>query len=173
MTWAFVNALMVLASAWTAPKAPSFGMLIAQRKYVELDRMFGKLTLTVISLTVAGAIGIWSLVFFLNYLNYPLASRLLTPSITAYLLFASILYSMGLPMSAYLRAHKKEPLMILSIANGVCTAILVVILGKFYAANGVALGYLLVTTIVTPFVALIWYRSRAEWHIDPASDAVS
>jgi O-antigen/teichoic acid export membrane protein len=172
MTWAFVNALMMLASAWTAPKAPSFGILIAQRKYVELDRIFGKLMLTVIGLTVAGAIGVWSLVFLLNYLSHPLASRLLAPSTTSYLLFASILYSVGLPMSAYLRAHKKEPLMMLSIANGVFTAILVVILGKFYAASGVAVGYLIVTTIVTPFVALIWYRRRAEWHTDPAPETV-
>ncbi|MGZ3252776.1 MAG: hypothetical protein ACXU7D_00550, partial [Burkholderiaceae bacterium] len=164
MTWAFVNALMTMASAWTAPKAPTFGILVAQQKYTELDRMFGKLTLTVIGLTVAGAIGIWTLVFFLNYLHYPLALRLLPPSTTAYLLFASILYSVGLPMSAYLRAHKKEPLMVLSIANGLFTAIFVVILGRFYAADGVALGYLIVTTIVTPFVALIWYRRRAEWH---------
>jgi hypothetical protein len=63
--------------------------------------------------------------------------------------------------------------MMLSIANGVCTAILVVILGKFHAASGVALGYLIVTTIVTPFVALIWYRRRAEWHTDPATEEVS
>ena len=172
MTWAFVNALMILASAWTAPKAPSFGILIAQRKYTELDRMFGKLTFAVIGLTVAGAIGVWSLVFLLNFLNYPLASRLLTPSTTACLLIASIFYSVGLPMSAYLRAHKKEPLMMLSIANGVFTAILVVILGKSYAASGVALGYLIVTTVVTPFVTLIWYRRRAEWHTDPAPETV-
>jgi O-antigen/teichoic acid export membrane protein len=173
MTWAFVNALMVLASAWTAPKVPSFGILIAQGKYVELDRMFWKLTFTVIGLTVAGAIGVWSLVFLLNFLSHPLASRLLEPSTTAYLLVASIFYSVGLPMSAYLRAHRKEPLMMLSIANGVFTAILVVILGKFYAASGVALGYLIVTTIVTPFVALIWYRRRAEWHTDPVPETVS
>jgi O-antigen/teichoic acid export membrane protein len=62
--------------------------------------------------------------------------------------------------------------MMLSIANGVFTAILVVILGKFYAASGVAVGYLIVTTIVTPFVALIWYRRRAEWHTDPAPETV-
>ena len=173
MTWAFVNALMTMAAAWTLPKAPTFGILIAQRKYGELDLVFGKLTLTVIGVTVVGAVGIWSFVFLLNYLHYPLALRLLPPSTTAYLLFASIIYSMGLPMSAYLRAHKKEPLMMLSIANGLFTAILVVMLGKFYAADGVALGYLIATTIVTPFVVLIWYRRRAEWHTHPVPGIAS
>jgi hypothetical protein len=75
-------------------------------------------------------------------------------------------------MSAYMRAHKKEPLMLLSITNGVFTAVLVVILGKVYAASGVASGYLIITTIVTPFVALIWYRRRTEWHTHPAQETV-
>jgi O-antigen/teichoic acid export membrane protein len=173
MTWAFVNALMTMAAAWTLPKAPMFGILIAQRKYAELDLAFWKLALTVLGLTIVGAVGIWLFVLLLNYLHYQLALRLLTPSTVAYLLFASIIYGVGLPMSTYLRAHKKEPLMTLSIAHGLSTAILVVILGKFYAANGVALGYLITTTIVTPFVALIWYRRRAEWHAHPVPGIAS
>jgi hypothetical protein len=28
----------------------------------------------------------------------------------------------------------------------------------------VAIGYLIVTAILTPFVVLIWYRRREEWH---------
>ena len=164
MTWAFVNALMVLASAWVAPKAPTIGILVAQEKYAELDKLFWRLTFTVISLTLLGAIGILCLTLLLHYLNNPLATRLLSPSVTAYLLLASVLYSVGLPMSAYLRGHKKEPLMGLSIAGGICTGILVIGLGKYYAAAGVALGYLTVTAISTPIVVYIWHQRRKEWH---------
>jgi O-antigen/teichoic acid export membrane protein len=67
-------------------------------------------------------------------------------------------------MSVYLRAHKKEPLVALSLISGALTAIAVVILGKHYSADGVALGYLIVMATVTPFVALIWRQRRAEWH---------
>jgi hypothetical protein len=35
MTWAFITALTGVASSWIAPKAPAFGILIAQRKYAE------------------------------------------------------------------------------------------------------------------------------------------
>lgn len=164
MTWAFVNALMVLASAWVAPKAPTIGILVAQQKYAELDKMFWRLTFTVTSLTIFGAIGILCLTLLLHYVNSPLATRLLSPSATVYLLLASVLYSVGLPMSAYLRGHKKEPLMVLSIAGGICTGIMVIGLGKHYAATGVALGYLIVTVITTPLVAYIWHQRRKEWH---------
>jgi hypothetical protein len=164
MTWSFVSALMILASAWVAPKATYFGLLISQEKYGELDRVFFKLTLEVIALTLSCAIAVWSMVLILNYLNHPLALRLLAPSTTAFLLLASTLYCLGLPVATYLRAHKKEPLTLLSINQGLFTSLLVIILAKSYAANGVALGYLLVTLIVTPFLVLIWYRRRNEWH---------
>jgi hypothetical protein len=67
-------------------------------------------------------------------------------------------------MSVYLRAHKREPLMVLSVISGTLTAVAVVVLGKDYSADGVALGYLAVMATVTPFVALVWHRRRTEWH---------
>ena len=76
-------------------------------------------------------------------------------------------------MSIYLRAHKKEPLMVLSVLSGLLTGITVWFFGKYYSAEGVAIGYLIVTVAVTPFVALIWYRKRIEWHALAADPAQS
>jgi O-antigen/teichoic acid export membrane protein len=146
------------------PKAPRFGILIAQQRYAELDRMFWRMTAVVLSVTVMGAAGIWALVFSLNQLHHRFAIRLLPPAPTAYLLLATIIVSALLPMATYLRAHKKEPLLALSVTSGFLTGVAVVVLGKYYSAEGVAVGYLAVSATVTPFVALIWHRRRAEWH---------
>lgn len=170
MTWAFIAALTSVASSWIAPKAPSFGMLIAQHKYAELDRVFWRLTAVVIAVTSAGAIGIWTLVYALGALHHPMATRLLSPSTTACLLVATIILAASLPMSTYLRAHKKEPLLGISIVSGVMTGFVVVIAGKYYSVEGVALGYLGVMAVVTPFVGLVWQRCRAEWHVHPLSN---
>jgi hypothetical protein len=164
MTWAFVGALMSVASAWILPKAPTFGVLIAQRRYADLDRLFRRLTASVLLVVGAGAVAIWIAVFLLDRAHHPLAARLLSPSTTAYLLLGTFIVCASLPFSVYLRAHKKEPLMAVSVAGGVLTAIAVVVLGKRYSADGVAIGYLAVSAIVTPFVALIWRRRRLEWH---------
>ena len=169
MTWVLVGALMPVASSWIMPKAPLFGILISQRKYAELDQLFWRITSRVIAVTVAGAFGIWMLVFSLNQLHHPLAARLLPPAPTACMLLATIIVCASLPMSTYLRAHKKEPLMGLSVLSGVLTGIAVTVLGKYYSADGVAVGYLAVTATMNPFVALIWYRRRAEWHADAVS----
>jgi len=169
MTWVFVGALMAVANAWILPKAPRFGMLIAQHRYAELDRLFWRVTANVLTVTAAGALGIWMLVFSLNQLHHPFAARLLPPATTASMLLATVIVSALLPMSTYLRAHKKEPLMVLSVVSAVLTGIAVIVLGKYYSADGVAIGYLAVMSTVTPFVALIWYRRRAEWHAPVAS----
>ena len=169
MTWAFVNALTAVASALTMPKAPIFGILIAQKKYAELDGMFFRLTMSVIAITATIALAIWSLIFTLNQLHHSFSTRVLSPTATGFLLLASLLVAATLPMATYLRAHKKEPLMMVSILTGLVTAVVVVVLGKFYSADGVAVGYLMVTAVVSPLVAFIWQRRRAEWHSHPLS----
>lgn len=169
MTWAFVGALVAVASSWVTPKAPRFGILIAQQRYTELDRLFWRITAIVFVVTTVGALGIWALVFMLIQLDHPFATRLLTPSSTGYLLLATIIMSASLPMSTYLRAHKKEPLLALSLISGLFTGIAVVVLGKHYSAEGLAIGYLAVTATMTPFVAVIWHRRRAEWHAHTVS----
>lgn len=164
MTWSFVAALTAVASSWVTPKAPVFGILIAQRRYGELDRMFWRITAAVVAITALGALGIWSMVYALGSFDHPFAVRLLSPVATGYLLLATILLAASLPMSTYLRAHKREPLLVLSVISGLLNGIVVVVLGKYYSAEGMTIGYLVVTAVLTPFVALIWYRRRAEWH---------
>ena len=170
MTWAFVSALVAMTTGWVLPNAPRFGILIAQQRYAELDRMFWRMAVIVLGVTCVGAAGIWAPVFYLNQVHHPFAIRLLPPAPTAYLLLATIIFSASLPMSTYLRAHKKEPLMALSVTHGLLTGIAVLVLGRYYAADGVAIGYLVVTACVTPFVALIWYRRRADWHAHAVSE---
>jgi hypothetical protein len=164
MTWAFIAALTAVASSWIAPKAPVFGVLIAQHKYGELDGMFWRLTAVVIFVTSLGALGIWALVFALGALHHPLALRLLSPTASAYFLLATVILASALPMSTYLRAHKKEPLLVLSLINGLLTGIVVVFMGRFYSAEGMAMGYLAVMALTTPFNVLIWQRCRTAWH---------
>ncbi len=164
MTWVFVNALMAVAASWVMPKAPQFGILIAQQQYTELDRLLWRLVAVVFAVTALGALGMWASVIVLNQMQHPFAVRLLAPAPTGYLLLATFMMSASLPMSTYMRAHKKEPLLRLSLLTGLMTGIAVVVLGKYYSAEGAAIGYLLVTAMVTPFVIVIWYKRRAEWH---------
>lgn len=164
MTWAFIAALTGVASSWIAPKAPLFGILVAEQKYDELDQIFWRLTGVVIIVSGIGACGIWGLVYALNVMHHPLALRLISPTAAANLLLATVILASALPMSTYLRAHKKEPLLVLSLINGVLTGIVVVVTGRYFSVEGLAMGYLAVMALTTPFNVIVWQRCRTKWH---------
>jgi O-antigen/teichoic acid export membrane protein len=167
MTWSLISALTSIASSWVAPKAPIFAILIAQQKYTELDKIFWRLTAIVISVSALGALTIWLMVYTLSVMQHPYALRLLSPTATAYLLLSTVLVASSLPMSTYLRAHKTEPLFLLSIASGVINGVVIIFTGRYYSADGMALGYLVITLLIIPFVYITWNRCRMTWHMLP------
>lgn len=163
MTWSLVSVVGV-ASSWLMPKIPRFGSLIAERKYPELDVFFAKIAKIVAGMAVLISLGIFVIVYLLNHFSFFLAERILPLAPTGLFLVAQTLVVASMPFSAYLRAHKREPLMALSLATAGLIGISTVILGKYYSATGMAAGYLIINIAVFPVVLLIWSRCRSAWH---------
>jgi O-antigen/teichoic acid export membrane protein len=168
MTWSLVNAMQIAVS-WLAPRVPQFGILVAKRQYDELDHLLWRLTYIIVTIGVAAAFCIWLFVYVLYEYGFHLATRLLPPLPTALLLLAQLLVVISLPFSSYMRAHKTEPIVHISVLGAVLSGISAMTLGKYYAANGMALGYLLINVILIPFVLLIWCRLSAEWRLANSS----
>lgn len=165
MTWSLVNALSLVSSAWIAPRAPYFGILIAQQKYAQLDKLFWRLVIIVTAIASLGASSIWTLIYILYKLQIPFASRFLPPMPTGLFLLATVILVISIPFATYLRAHKKEPLMLLSLISAIFVCMSNLVFGKYFGATGMASGYLAVNALIIPFIFLIWYRCRAQWHI--------
>jgi O-antigen/teichoic acid export membrane protein len=163
MTWSLLSA-MGIASAWLAPRVPKFGILIAQRKYEELEHLFWRITIIVVAISIFMALGIWFFVYVLYESGSQLATRLLPPFPTALFLIAQILVTISLPFSTYMRAHKTEPIAHLSVIAAVLNGISAITLGKYYAAYGMAWGYLFINIMIIPMVVLVWHRQRLEWY---------
>jgi hypothetical protein len=67
--------------------------------------------------------------------------------------------------ATYLRAHKREPLMALSVGAGAGLAVLALVLGREYGASGVGIAYLSVVALgMLPVGTLITLRCREAWH---------
>ncbi|MBI5933623.1 MAG: hypothetical protein HY867_07925 [Chloroflexi bacterium] len=165
MTWSVVGFIGSISSAWIAPKIPQFGMMIARKEYDLLDNLFWRLTKVVVAVTFLLSICCWFCIYLINVLNYSIAERFLPLIPTAILLLAQTLITISTPFSSYLRAHKKEPLLLVSVVSGIMTGLLTLFLGKYYAASGAAAGYLSVCMMVLPSVIIIWHRSRKAWHL--------
>ena len=170
MTWSIISIVGAISVSWLSPRAPQFGILIAQKKYEELDRQFWKTTKIVLGISALLTFMIWLFVFILNILPYSwaihFAPRILSPLPVGLFLLAQFVYTIASPFSTYLRAHKKEPLMVFSIVYAVLVGCSTFFLGKKYSVTGIAAGYLIVNIILMPFLFFIWNNFRQKWHED-------
>lgn len=161
---AIANALMSIAMAWMGTKAPRFGTLIAMKDYVNLDHLF-KMTLSR-SLLVMVVLGVVLCVadYLVHAENIRYASRLLDPLPFTFLILATTLNYVTYAQSAYLRAHKQEPFLLISLVSAGLIAMLTFWLGKDYGAMGIMSGYLGVcATVGFGWGSLIFFSKRQEW----------
>jgi len=164
MTWQAINGVILLATAWTQTKAPLYGILINQRKYVELDRIFRKATVQATLIALAAAVVLVGVVAVLQ-MTHPLGRRFLELPAVALFCLSAILIQFTGSMAVYLRAHKQEPFLIVSIVSAVATTAGVAVLGWRWGGVGAAWGHLLASALTGPLLGIyIFLRKRAEWH---------
>ncbi|MEK9629130.1 MAG: hypothetical protein VW455_08910 [Nitrospinota bacterium] len=165
MTWTIMMTLSALAMAWVSTKVPRFGVLIAQKNYEELDNLFFRTSVASLFVIGLGAVVLWLIIYGLNFFEYSLANRLLAPFPSFLFLVGMFLGQVSQCQSAYLRAHKKEPFLVLNIVYSFVNGALVWWLGMQWGALGVAIGYLTAMSLVCiPMGTVIWIRCRDEWH---------
>jgi O-antigen/teichoic acid export membrane protein len=164
MTLQLATMLRLLAMSWLQAKIPRFGILIAQKDYQALDRLWLRVSLISLLFISTGAGAAWVLVYGLNVAGLALAQRLLGPLPTGLILAAIVISQIVQCEAAYLRAHKREPFVVSGIVTAVTMGVLVWLLGMNFGAFGASVAYLLVTSVIAlPFGTFIWFRRRAEW----------
>lgn len=164
MTLAAIRGLQMVGQAWIDTQVARFGALVARREFRELDRLFARRTATSVAVVAAGGAAFWVLVFGLHAIGHPLAARLLEPLPTALFLVAAVFTQVSIALSAYLRAHKREPLMALNVATSVGVAAAVLLLGSRFGPLGAAAGNAGAWALSLAWEWRIWRRCRREWH---------
>jgi len=164
MTLAAANALLGICLTLLIAKSPDFGKLIAVQNWKNLDRQFYRVLLQSATLVSIGAFSGWCIIWFLQK-NYTVGQRFIPASHAAFLLGAVCVQTVNSAFAIYLRAHKKEPLMTITVLVSIFQGALTWFLGMRYSTLGVTVGYFLVSLIfIFPSFFLIWKRCRAEWH---------
>lgn len=164
MTLNITGALSILASTWVAAKTPQFGLLIADRNYERLDRLFWRVAIASTGMVAAGAAAVWFIVIMLNRTGYPLALRLLPPLPFALFLTGTVLMVSTFSQSNYLRAHKRDPLAIVAVFVGLLAGVTVWLLAKYSTVTFIAAGYVAVSAITSIAITFVWIRCRKVWH---------
>lgn len=171
LSLAITAALGGVALAWVSTKAAPFGMLIARQDYRELDRRFFPCLWQSLGILSLGCLLIWLGDAALFWQHSPLRLRILDPLPMALLLAATVSTHVIFSEAVYLRAHKQEPFLGITLVQGLCAAIASVVLGRFYGVTGMMLGYFIFSLLIgVGGGTWIFRQKRAQWHIsDPAT----
>jgi hypothetical protein len=168
MTMAITNGLLTATTAWLNSQAPLYGRLIAQREYGELNREFARAVGSSFVVVVVAALAVTGVVAVLAARQHPISTRLLPPLPFALLMASTVINHLIFGLAVYLRAHRKEPLLIPSVAGAVLTALTVYVTARSGSLVWVTGSYLALTA-VGGLVTLIIFVSRSRsWHaLDP------
>lgn len=164
MSLSLTTALSTTAMAWVQTKAPAFGSLIAQKEFKRLDQLFARSLWQSFAMIVLAGATLWSLVFYLQSIGHPWGGRLLSPWPLGFLIATAIVNHIVFAEAVYLRAHKQEPFLFMSVLGAFTTGGLVYILGRYFGVAILVAGYF-VNTFIGLWVTLwIFSRKRRLWH---------
>jgi hypothetical protein len=168
MMWSIINSLSAVANVVVAVRAPQFGVLIASRRYGELDRLARKVTFLSVGLFLLGSVAVASVIYVLGHVGSPLAKRVLPLDQTLIMLVAATAGQLIYPLAIYLRSHKKEPYLWLSVIFAAGLVLGTSVAARWFGPSGVPIAYfLLVTCFMLPAGTWIFVRCRALWHKVP------
>jgi O-antigen/teichoic acid export membrane protein len=165
MGWQIMLAAQSIAFTLVQVQVPTFGNLISQAQYEALDQLFRKAVLY----SLGGLIGLsavaWTIVKVLYEVPFKVAERFMPPFPLFLFLLAAVFMHIPQCQAAYLRAHKKEPLLAVGLVANLFTGACVWFFGRTYGMTGAAGAYAAIAGLVTlPWVWIIWSRARREWH---------
>jgi O-antigen/teichoic acid export membrane protein len=164
VSFSIASALMTISMAWMNTQAPKFGTLISRNDYKKLDKVFALALTRSLTVMVLFGIALCTINYFAHTEGIKYSNRILEPLPFTILIIATILNYITYAQSAYLRAHKEEPFLIISLISAGLIAVLTLILGKEYGSLGVMSGYLAVcSTIGFGWGSVIFFSKRHEW----------
>jgi hypothetical protein len=165
MSLSIAMALSTLAIAWVNTKAPVFGNLVALKRYLELDILFFRVLSQSLVVVILGSLVLLIGYWFLQKTGSSIHERIL-PILPFVLLICTVVVNqIVFAEAAYLRSHKEEPFMWLSIVVGLLIAASTFFIGKQYGSTGMMLGYFTVSLFVSlGWGTWIFFTKRKIWH---------
>jgi len=165
MSLSLAGALQSIAISWVNTKSAPFGTMIARKDYAQLDTTFFQALKQSISVFVVGALIVWLGTIYMNWAHIRFAQRILNPTSLGILLLASSLNVITNSEAIYLRAHKQEKFLLISIVGALLIGASTYFLGREYGALGMVTGYFSVGLLIgLPVGTYIFIKYRKLWH---------
>ena len=116
------SAISTIGMSWVNAKAPNFTMHIARGERRELNNLFKALFLRSTVITALMSAGVVGVAWYLDKLGLQVMMRIASPSVLAALALVTVANSMVFAEAIYMRAHREEPMLPVSVVVGLLTA---------------------------------------------------
>jgi len=164
MSLSIGSALVAVSFAWMSTKASPFGVMVARRQWGELDALFFRTVRQSFFVLLICCLIVLTVVVALDHVGHPFSKRLLDPVSFCLLLLSTLINHIIYCEALYLRTHKKEPFLIVSVVVGILTATATLTLAGRFGAVGVSAGYLACCLVGLVMGTVVFLRKRSEWH---------
>lgn len=169
MTLQILNAIQAFSMSWLNTKVPLYSKLIALKDYLQLDKIFNKSLSQMVIVCVFLLVSFFTIVWILNITQLQfngniLADRFLSCLPLLLMMIPVFLNQYTSSWATYLRCHKREPFLVISVCGGLADGLSTFIFGKYFGLYGVTLGYCVLTILFFPWGFWIYKTKKKEWH---------
>jgi hypothetical protein len=173
MSLSIANSIGTVGLAWMSTKAAPFGNLIARGETSALDSLFFRTLRQSLVLLSTVCAGFFFCLLIADRFLPRLAARVLPNWAFALLLVTTLLNHIFFSEALYLRAHKREPLLVQAVVIAVLMAISTYISARFWGASGITVGYFLFAGLLAAgWGTRTFLEKRREWYGEPKPHAV-
>lgn len=163
MSLVIANMLNTLALVWLQANTPAMAQSVARGDWQMLDRVFTKVFWQSVAVSILGSMAVIAMMWILS--ANPLIHRLLPMTDMIYLLTAFSLSHVIGALAHYLRMHKREPFMFLSVLGAILVALSLWYFGRFNGSTGMVVSLMVINLVYgLPSALWLWLRLRKSWH---------
>lgn len=169
MTMQALNAIQAFSMSWLNTKVPLYSQLIALKDYLKLDTIFNTTLRQMVRVCVLLLVCFFLLIVFLNVTQLHFGENVIAERFLGYLPILLLMITIYLNQytnswATYLRCHKQEPFIVISICGAIADGLSTFILGNLFGLYGMLIGYCVLTTLFFPWGYWIYKTKKIAWH---------
>jgi hypothetical protein len=155
---ALFSSVTLLSSSFVSAKNHAFATKISSQAFAELNSLFGRQILFTILLSIFLLIVIFVFIILMPLLGFSLEERLLPLGLCLLIGLSAMVSSIIYAQALYVRAHKVEPFVSISIIVGLIS-IGLIFLGSFFGIDWVVFMYSASIIFISfPLTSLVFFK---------------
>jgi len=161
LSMAVCSAIFGIANMWITIIVPKINMFIARKDYQILDPIFRRHLLLAIVTYIFGTVVLFSIILlFGQYLSF--SERLVSLLSLSMIAVGWLLQIIVNSYAVYMRAHKEEPLVILSFVSGIYIALTTCLIALYLPSEYLFIGFLSSYIWVVPWVLILFGKYKGK-----------